>query len=597
MDNKRDEKVVIIGGGPAGLTAGYQLSKIGIESVVLEKDDVVGGISRTVNYRDYHFDIGGHRFFTKVQRVEEMWREVLSSDFLRRSRLSRIFYNGKFFNYPLRPMNALFGLGVRNSSLILLSYVKAQLFPEKPEDTFETWVSNRFGRRLYTTFFKTYTEKVWGIPCNQISAEWAAQRIKGLSLIAALKDALIKNNHTQKEVITTLIDEFDYPRKGPGMMWEKVADLFNYRGGQVNMGAEAKKLLWKDNKIEGIEVEENSRKEVLHGTQFISTMPIRELIHAFDPQVPNKILEAANKLNYRDFLTVAIIVNKRDVFPDNWIYIHEPSIKVGRIQNFKNWSPEMVPDPSKTCLGLEYFCFEGDGLWTMEDEDLIELGKRELTILGFINASEAVDGAVVRMPKAYPVYNPEYKEALSTIKEFLGTIKNLQLVGRNGMHRYNNQDHSMLTAMLAVENINGANHDLWAVNSEQEYLEEYIKEPRDFLREEEILQRSFGRFDKLGIATAIGSVSGMWIFLATLWSTIRSSDFVGDSLLFYLNQYFIGYSVTLKGAFIGFGYSFIWGFFFGWLFAYIRNIFVAYFIYRVKRRIEKLSFRDFIDHF
>lgn len=257
----------------------------------------------------------------------------------------------------------------------------------------------------------------------------------------------------------------------------------------------------------------------------------------------------------------------------------------------------MVPDPDKTCLGLEYFCFKGDDLWTMKDEDLIELGKQELESLGFMNASEAVDGVVVRMPKAYPVYNPEYKEALSTIKEFLGKIKNLQLVGRNGMHRYNNQDHSMLTAMLAVENINGANHDLWAVNSEQEYLEEYIKEPGDLIREKEVLKRSFGRFDKLGIATAIGSVSGMWIFLATLWSTIRSIDFVGDNLLLYLNQYFIGYSVTLKGAFIGFGYGFIWGFLFGWLFAYIRNIFVAYLIYRVKRRVENLSFRDFIDHF
>lgn len=597
MDNNKDEKVIIIGGGPAGLTAGYQLSQMGIESVVLEKEDVVGGLSRTVNYRDYNFDIGGHRFFTKVHRVADMWREVLSSDFLRRNRLSRIFYNGKFFSYPLRPMNALFGLGFCNIFVILISYVKAHLFPEKPEDTFETWVSNRFGRRLYTIFFKTYTEKIWGIPCNQISADWAAQRIKGLSLISALKNALIKTNHTEKEVITTLIDEFDYPRKGPGMMWEKVAELYNNGGGQVIMGAEAKKLLWKDNKIAAIEVEENGRKDVQYGTQFISTMPIRELIHTFDPQVPNEILEAANKLAYRDFLTVAIIVNKRDVFPDNWIYIHEPSIKVGRIQNFKNWSPDMVPDPDKTCLGLEYFCFEGDGLWTMKDEDLIELGKRELENLGFINASEAVDGVVVRMPKAYPVYNPEYKEALSTIKEFLGKIKNLQLVGRNGMHRYNNQDHSMLTAMLAVENINGANHNLWAVNSEQEYLEEYIKKPKELIREKEVLKRSIGRFDKLGLATAIGSVSGMWIFLATLWLTIRSSDFAGDNLLLYLNQYFIGYSVTLKGAFIGFGYSFIWGFLFGWLFAYTRNLFVAYFIYRVKRRIENLSFKDFIDHF
>ena len=464
---------VIVGAGPAGLTAAYELSKAGLPSVVLEKDEVVGGISRTVNYKGYHFDIGGHRFFTKVKAVDEMWHEVLANgQFLRRSRLSRIYYNKKFFYYPLRATNALLGLGIWNSALIFLSYLRAQVFPEPKEDTFDQWISNRFGKRLYRIFFKTYTEKVWGIPCDQIMAEWAAQRIKGLSLLAAVKSALIQKQQSKGDVIKTLIDAFDYPKLGPGMMWETVKGIVEERGSEIRLKTGVEKILREEGRVRALEVTVDGKPETIEGTHFISTMPIRELIQKFEPPAPPEVLKAAEALNYRDFLTVALIVNKRELFPDNWIYIHDAEVKVGRIQNFKNWSPEMVPDPEKTCLGLEYFCFEGDGLWTMADSDLVELGRKELGMLGLVDPADVTDGSVVRMPKAYPVYDGTYAESLRVVREFLNGVPNLQLVGRNGMHKYNNQDHSMLTAMLAVKNILGANYDLWQVNAEQEYHEE-----------------------------------------------------------------------------------------------------------------------------
>ncbi|HLE24327.1 MAG TPA: NAD(P)/FAD-dependent oxidoreductase, partial [Thermodesulfobacteriota bacterium] len=372
---EKPKKVVIIGAGPAGLTAAYELCKAGIESLVLEKDNIVGGLARTVKHNGCHFDMGGHRFFTKVKVVEEMWHEVLGEDFLRRNRLSRIYYNKRYFYYPLRALNALSGLGVWNSFLILLSYFKSRILPDTPEETFEQWVSNRFGRRLYNTFFKTYTEKVWGIPCSEIRAEWAAQRIKGLSLLTALKNALLDQQNSHKgAIIKTLIDSFHYPKFGPGMMWEKVANLVQNDGSEVRLGTEVERIFWTSDKIDSLEVKSNGQKELVKGTHFISTMPIRELIQNFEPSVSENVLNAATVLNYRDFLTVVLIINKRDVFPDNWIYIHDPKAKVGRIQNFKNWSPYMVPDQDKTCLGLEYFCFEGDGLWTMSNQELIELG-------------------------------------------------------------------------------------------------------------------------------------------------------------------------------------------------------------------------------
>jgi len=469
-----EKRVVIIGAGPAGLTAAFELCKAGVEPVVLEKGDIVGGLAKTIKHNGFRFDIGGHRFYTKVKVVEDVWREVLDGrDFLRRKRLSRILYNKRFFHYPLRASSMILGLGFLDGCRILSSYIYARLFPEKKEENFEQWVTNRFGRRLYTVFFKTYTEKVWGIPCSEITAEWAAQRIKGLSLPAVLKDILLRQSNGQKGgVVKSLISEFDYPRLGPGMMWESMAELVKAKGGTIRTGARVERIFWTPRGVEAVEISDGERIETIHGTHFLSSMPARELVRKLSPSPPAEVLAAANKLQYRDFIIVALMINRRSVFPDNWIYIHDPEVKLGRIQNFKNWSPNMVPDQNKTCLGLEYFCFAGDGLWTSSDEELIALGKRELEILGLAGAGEVNEGKVVRVPKAYPVYDSAHQQALQTLRSFFGTLPNLQLVGRNGMHKYNNQDHSMLTAMLAVKNIMGANHDLWKVNTEQEYQEE-----------------------------------------------------------------------------------------------------------------------------
>jgi protoporphyrinogen oxidase len=477
MEDHGEKQVVIIGGGPAGLTAAYELCKAEVASVVLEKESIVGGLSRTINYKGYHFDIGGHRFFTKVKAVDDLWREVLpEGDFLRRKRLSRVYYNGHFLHYPLRFSSTLFHIGIRNGALVLLSYLRARAFPEKRVETFEQWVTNHFGKRFYQLFFKTYTEKVWGIPCEQITADWAAQRIKDLSLGVALRNLFVKPRAgDRRAAIRTLIDEFDYPKRGPGMMWETMAALVGERGGTVRLGTKIEKIEWRDHRVRRVEVTRDGRRETVEGSHFISSMPIRELIGRLSPPAPEEVQQAAASLNYRDFVTVILIINRRDIFPDNWIYIHDPEVKMGRIQNFKNWSPHMVTDPEKTCLGLEYFCFEGDGLWTMTDEELTELGKREVEKVCLVQGSEVEDAVVIRVPKAYPVYDRTYKEALEVIRGFLGRIVNLQLVGRNGMHKYNNQDHSMLTAMLAVKNILGASYDLWAVNTEPEHLEEKIE--------------------------------------------------------------------------------------------------------------------------
>jgi len=478
MGEHGSRKVIIIGGGPAGLTAAYQLCKARVDSVVLEQELTLGGLAKTVVHKNFRFDIGGHRFYTKAKAAADIWREVLSDeDFIRRKRLSRIYYNKRFFHYPLRASSMLFNLGFWNGCLILLSYLRAQLFPEKSEQNFEQWVTNRFGKRLYKIFFKSYTEKVWGIPCNEITAEWATQRIKGLSLAVVLKDLFSRQiNNGKGTVVKTLINEFDYPRLGPGMMWETMAGLVRDRGGIIRTGSRVERIYWHRDAVEAVEITNAGQTETLRSTHFISSMPIRELVRKLDPAPPETVLAAANKLQYRDFLTVVLIVNRRDLFSDNWIYIHDPEVRIGRVQNFKNWSPDMVPDQDKTCLGLEYFCFKGDGLWNMSDDQLVELGKQEMEKLGLIKIKDVEEGTVVRVPKAYPVYDSTYRESLKVLRGFFDTLSNLQLVGRNGMHKYNNQDHSMMTGLLAVENILGAHYDLWEVNADQEYQEEFKEE-------------------------------------------------------------------------------------------------------------------------
>lgn len=465
-----DDHVVIIGGGPGGLTPAYLLAKKGIRVTVLEADDVLGGISRTAQYKGYRFDIGGHRFFTKIKPVEDLWHEILGDEFISVPRLSRIHYDGKFFDYPLKAGNALGGLGIWRAIQIVASYVYAHLRPSPVEDNLQQWVTNRFGKRLYEIFFKTYTEKVWGIPCTEIRAEWAAQRIQNLSLAKAILSAASINRRST--AIKSLINEFQYPRLGPGQMWEACARKIEEMGGRVLMRHHADTLEVKEGRVVAVRASTPDGPVRIEGEHFISTMPIRNLVNAFEPTPPAAVMSAANGLRYRDFLQVALILDREDLFPDNWIYIHTPGVKVGRIQNFNNWSRAMVPEPGRSCLGMEYFCFEGDGLWNSADEDLIELARVELDQLGLAKGAKVLDGAVVRMPKAYPVYDAVYREHLDDVRDWLDPIGNLHLVGRNGMHKYNNQDHSMLTAMMAVWNMEGASHDVWAVNTDFEYHEE-----------------------------------------------------------------------------------------------------------------------------
>ena len=468
-------EVLIIGAGPAGLTAAVDLAEAGHPVTIVEKDPVyVGGIARTVSYRGYRFDIGGHRFFSKSAEITRRWKARLGNDFISVRRLSRIFYRGRYFDYPLKAFNALSNLGIGTSIACVASYLKARFFPAKAETSFKDWVTNRFGSRLFNIFFKTYTEKVWGMPCEEISADWAAQRIKGLSLSTAIWNSLFpQKKNAGSQTVKTLIDSFEYPRLGPGQMWEKYTDDLKAAGGALKMGEEVVAIHRAGTDVKSVETVDQSGAIVSYqASQFIVSMPLRDCVLAFQPPLPAPVLAAARRLRYRDFLTVALMVRRTGLFPDNWIYVHDSSVKLGRIQNFNNWSIELVPDPATTCLGLEYFCFENDALWALPDDELIALGKREIAQLGLVREDEIFDGCVVRIEKAYPVYGPGYQDDLAIIRSELGKFSNLQPVGRNGMHKYNNQDHSMMTAVLAAKNIAGDHYDLWNVNGDAEYHEE-----------------------------------------------------------------------------------------------------------------------------
>ena len=583
------DAVVIIGAGPAGLTAAYELSKFGRTALILEQDQIVGGISRTCEHAGYRFDIGGHRFFTKVDYVRELWHELLGDELITRPRLSRIYYKGKFFEYPLKPVNALLGLGPVEAVRIGLSFLRAQLFPASREVSFEDWVVNRFGRRLYEIFFKTYTEKVWGMPCGEISADWAAQRIKQLDLFVAVKNALLGSVATKGgQVVTTLIEEFEYPRLGPGQMWERCCELLAERGSKTVMGARVVRLRHEGGRVRSVVVREGELPEYeLAVEQVLCSMPIRTLLRSLDPAPPEEVRRAAESLRYRDFLTVAVVIDQPQLFDDNWIYIHSGDVHVGRVQNFKNWSPEMVPDPSKTALGLEYFVQEGDALWSMPDAELIALASRECEVLGLAPSASVVDGAVVRMPKAYPVYDGAYQDALRTIRAWLDGIGNLQLIGRNGQHRYNNQDHSMVTGVYAARNIAaGADYDIWDVNVEDEYHEEQRKPASgatgDRLVPQPIavpplaqrIREVYARFDETALGVAFGSVAGLLLFAATAVLLIQAREPLGPNLSL-LSNYFLGFTVSWPGAFIGLVEGALGGFAFGWLLARLTNTILA----------------------
>lgn len=461
-------RVLVVGGGPAGLTAAYELAKNGQDVMVVEKDSQVGGISKTINHNGYLFDLGGHRFFTKYPEVQKIWQEVLPNDFLTRPRLSRIYYRGKVFYYPIKPFNALWNLGPLTATSSVFSYLKARLKPYPNPTSFEEWVVNQFGRQLFEIFFKTYTEKVWGIPCQQISADWAAQRIQGLSLTTAVLNAF---GLTGKQKVRTLIDEFQYPRRGPGQFWETTAEAIQNYGGKVELRSEAVEVNVRPTNDFLVKINHNGSLEEIEADAIISSMPLAELILSLRPYPPAEIIQAAKRLSYRDFFTVGVVVNKENIFPDNWIYIHSPEIKAGRLQNFKNWNPEMVPDPATTSLGLEFFCFASDPVWSQPDKNLIDTAIEDLANLHFGETKDLTDAVVIRVPKAYPVYLPDYQANVKIIKDYLEKLPGLQTIGRNGLHRYNNQDHSMMTGLYAAWNLKGENHSVWDVNVEEEYHE------------------------------------------------------------------------------------------------------------------------------
>jgi protoporphyrinogen oxidase len=475
------QRVVCIGAGPACLTAARRLAGEGAEVIVLERDPVhVGGISRTEHYKGFRFDVGGHRFFSKSAEIEALWNDILGDQLITRPRKSRIFYNGKLFDYPLRAMDALTKLGFFESTLCVMSYLKARIFPIRDPQTFEEWVTNEFGHRLFSIFFETYTEKVWGMKCREISADWAAQRIKGLSLGGAIRSAVkpkwISNMQAGGVRAKTLIESFRYPKLGPGQMWEAAAEQIRERGGQVRLGMNVEALGRNEATGEWTVVarDASGQENAFDCDHVISSAAIAELADCIQPAPPEPVLVAAHALRYRDFLTVALIVRDVDCFDDNWIYIHDSSVKVGRIQNFKSWSPHLVPDPELNCLGLEYFCFSGDGLWESPDEALIRLADEELIQLGLVTPGHVVDGTVIRQRCAYPVYDENYEDRISLFREWLEKdMPGLHLIGRNGMHKYNNQDHAMMTGLLTAENILAGEQkfDVWQVNQDAEYHE------------------------------------------------------------------------------------------------------------------------------
>ena len=602
-------RTVIVGAGPAGLTAALHLAKESHPAIVLEADTVVGGISRSVEFKGNRMDIGGHRFFTKVPEIEALWHEILGDDLLVRERMSRIFYRGSFFDYPLKPANALRGLGLVEAVRIVTSYAKAQVFPAVDELTFDAWVSNRFGRRLFEVFFKTYTEKVWGMPCSEISAAWAAQRIKNLDLMAAVKNAFVYSGKSKGEVIASLIDRFLYPRLGPGMMWERCQEMAAERGVETQLGAKVCRMIRNESQVVAVEIErrDGSRQKV-DCSSVISSMPIGELVRAMSPEAPPAVRRAADGLRYRDFLIIGLLVGRPSLFPDNWIYIHSPNVKVGRVQNFKNWSPEMVRDPETSFVGLEYFVNCGDELWSMGDEELIELGAREAHEIGLFDTSEVVDGIVVRMPKAYPVYDGDYLKHVHVIRGWLSGLDNLSTVGRNGQHRYNNQDHSMLAGLFAARKVLGEDLDLWAINEDQSYQEEVRSDdaPAPEVSDRRIptsapdrvarlIRSAFSRYDPVALGAAVGITASCLLTVITVVALIGPADDEFVPMLSLLGNYFFGFRVSWQGLAVGLAEAAAGGFILGWVTARMLNSVVRVFENGLRRRLEMVSTIDSLE--
>ena len=458
----------ILGAGPAGLTSAYVLARRGRPGAIFEADGSVGGIAKTIEFNGFRFDLGGHRFFTKLKPVQQLWEEMLGEDFLTRPRLSRIFFNGKYFSYPITARDVVGRLGLIESTRCALSYLWAIRHRSSQAETFEEWVTARFGRRLYDAFFRSYTQKLWGIPGSEIRSLWAAQRIKNFSLAKAMLTIL----GLRREHVTTLIEEFRYPRLGPGQMWETFAGRVEERGIPVHLNQRCVSIEHSDGRIRSIVLRQNGDVFEHAVDSVVSSIPLSDLVLQLDPPAPPEVQAAARALRYRDLVLVALMTTEAEPFPDNWIYLHDPETRAGRVQNYGAWSPSMVK-PGTTCLGVEYFCFRDDEVWEMSDEQAVELATRELAAIGLIDPAKVVDGVKVLVPKAYPMYDVHYEGAVAMIRAYLERFENLQTCGRNGLHRYNNQDHSMWTALLATLNVlDGAEHDVWSVNTESDYLEE-----------------------------------------------------------------------------------------------------------------------------
>ncbi|MFL5820370.1 MAG: NAD(P)/FAD-dependent oxidoreductase [Solirubrobacteraceae bacterium] len=471
--------VAVLGAGPAGLTAGYLLSRAGHEVVVLEADHTVGGLARTEVRDGFRFDLGGHRFFTKSPEVERLWEQVLGEELLLRRRLSRIYYRGRFLDYPLDARDVIRKLGPLELMRAMGSYLAAAVRPHRPEQTFEQWMCNRFGRRLYEMFFAAYTEKVWGVGGHELRAEWAAQRIRGLSFATAARAAVFG---AQDGEVRSLVERFHYPRLGPGQMWEAMRAGLEAAGGEVHTATPVTAISISDGRV--TEVRAGGR--AFHPDHVISSLPLPTVAGMARPAPGRGVLEAAAGLRHREFVTVALVLDGPDPFPDNWLYIHDPGVRVARIQNFGAWSPWMVPDGARSCVGLEYFCFAGDEVWSMPDPALVALASQELGRIGLADPARVQQGYVVRVPKAYPIYDSDYQGRVVQIRTWLESIDNLQQVGRNGLHRYNNSDHSMLTAIRAVENLQGAAHDLWSVNADSWYHETEVPDEHPYRRVPEV---------------------------------------------------------------------------------------------------------------
>ncbi len=458
----------ILGAGPAGLTAAYVLAKRGGTGAIFEADGTVGGIAKTIEFNGFRFDLGGHRFFTKLAHIQRLWQEMLGEEFLERPRMSRIYYNGKFFNYPITAKDVVGRLGIVEAARCALSYLWATRRRNVAEETFEQWVTSRFGRRLYDAFFRSYTEKLWGIPGSEIRSLWAAQRIKNFSLGKAIMTIL----GIHREHVTTLIERFNYPRLGPGQMWEAFGKHVQAHGIPIHLSQRCIAIKHAGDRVRSVVLRQNGSVFEHEVDAVLSSIPLSELVQNLDPPAPPEVLDAARRLRYRELVLVALMLDDGEPFPDNWIYLHDPETRAGRVQNYGAWSAGMV-QPGTTCLGVEYFCFRGDDIWEMSDDQAVELATRELAAIGLIDPASVVDGVKVCVPKAYPMYDVNYEDAVATIRAYLERFPNLQTCGRNGLHRYNNQDHSMWTAMLAMSNLlDGAEHDVWDVNTDDEYHEE-----------------------------------------------------------------------------------------------------------------------------